>query len=170
MKILVLKFILLSILLVSCKTAEVDNSSQSASHTPNIADVHAMIDSMMNSDTTLVNNKLVGDMLKMAVDNPENFLSNLQKAAANSLYVYPNPTSGAVTVEFAHDFPFEIESDMKSLSLDLYYMDTKINTLEFSNLKDRKAIISADYLQKEGTYTIFLTGYNDIYTSFVVNK
>jgi hypothetical protein len=57
---------------------------------------------------------------------------------------YPNPTSGAVTVEFARDFPFKnIDMTIGGISLDLYYMGSKINTLEFSSVKDNKVTISA---------------------------
>jgi len=77
--------------------------------------------------------------------------------------VFPNPTLGAVTVEFF------IKGLSNTITLDLYYNNRKINTLEFANVKDNKIVISSDYLKENGTYTISLNS-GLASTSFVVKK
>jgi hypothetical protein len=49
-------------------------------------------------------------------------------------------------------------------------MDRKINTLEFTNIKNNKITISEDYLKEDGTYTIALTEQPLVFASFVVIK
>ncbi|MCL2039937.1 MAG: hypothetical protein FWG85_05865 [Bacteroidetes bacterium] len=171
-------------LLLSCKTANTENTDSksdihAANYTPSKAEIDGLLDSLMNSDefdldenTKKIVSDVVKEFVKIAMESPETLQSILENMLENMLYVYPNPTSGAVTVEFARDFPFKsIDVNLKSgISLDLYYMGNKINTLEFSNVKDNKVIITSEYLQENGTYTITIAGLKDFSTSFVVRK
>ena len=81
-------------------------------------------------------------------------------------FAYPNPTYGNVTIEFGKNFPFK---DMTANEIGLYYRGTKINTWDFSSVKDNKLVISSEYLQQEGKYMVFITESN-IFTSFNVIK
>ena len=78
--------------------------------------------------------------------------------------VSPNPTYGAVTVEFGSDM--EIKSD-EVIVIDLYHNHAKINSLEFRNVKDNKITISSNYLTKEGLYNVV---FKNKTTSFYVKK
>jgi len=170
---------LLVVLVVACKTTETkDNSNLHAtSQKPTLAEMDAsmdiaLADIMNNENLDAVTKELMIVMMKKAIESPETFTSDLQKMNENMLYVFPNPTAGAVTVEFARDFPFKnIDMTMKGgITLDLYYMGKKINTLEFHSVKDNKVTISSDYLQNNGTYTITIPGLENVSTSFVVKK
>jgi hypothetical protein len=170
------KIFVLSICLfivVSCRTTETTNNSgtYTANQKPSQEEMDAAIDNIMNNENLdEFTKKLMIEIVTKAKESPETLVSDLQKGMDNMLYVYPNPTSGPVTVEFARDFPFKsADKTLKYLVLDLYYMGEKINTLEFSNIKDNKVVISSDYIQKEGTYTIVIPELN-ISNSFMVKK
>ena len=165
------------ILLSSCKTVDTTNNSEqhAVQYKPTQAEIDNMLEGILNNDSSelsMESRKFMAEIVKKAMDSPETLVSDIQKAMDNMLYVYPNPSSGAVTVEFAHNFPFKsVDINLKNgISLDLYYMETKINTLEFSSVKDNKVTISSDYLKKEGTYTVSITGLNSVFTSFVVKR
>ena len=162
-------------LLIGCKTVETtDNSGQYAAK-PTQAEIDNLIEQVINNETSELDEntkKLMLEIIKKAMESPETLTADLQKLTDEMLYAFPNPTSSSVTIEFARNFPFKsVDMEIKGgISLDLYYMGTKINTLEFSSVKDNKVVISSDYLQKEGTYTVFITGLDNVSTSFVVVK
>ncbi len=165
MKKIVKLLMLLCVVLVSCKTTETtDKSGQHAVKQSILID--DIIEQVLN-DPTLDENerKFRAEALKSLAENKPTTTYNED---CGLLCVFPNPTSGAVTVEFGRRFGGAGIKEDEIIILDLYYKEVKINTLEFYNIKDDKVIITSDYLQKEGTYTISFKGI--LFASFIVKK
>ena len=90
-----------------------------------------------------------------------------RNALKDFLMVSPNPTSSDAKVIINRGNPPDLSGT--NLDLDLYYEDRKINSLTLPVEIGNKIIISSNYLQREGTYTIVMSG-SKISASFVVKK
>ena len=180
MKKIILFYMPLFVLLASCKTIETtdkstDNLSLNANKSASIENNLTFENSMMG-----LNEEQKNFVRENIVTTKERFsnvdFDNLNQTAKYMLYVYPNPTYNYVTVKFGRGV--RVDNDVNwlsdaeiptSISLDLYYMGTKIKTLEFSNVRSGMVEILSSHLQKEGEYTVTITG-TDISDSFVVIK
>ena len=180
------KLIVLSILLliVSCGTTknkeDYENENEIPAHLLAKATEQAIDQIMNNPDLTEEMKKDIiehinqnglknNDTIKSVKDYTAgvDVSGALHIMASDGLLVSPNPTAGDVMVEINRNHP-EIDNGGKTLPLDLYYESNKINSLSLSIEGKNKAIISSNYLQKNGTYTIVCPIHKKLTTSFVV--
>ena len=169
--------ILLSIcffLVVSCKTTDTtNNSDRQGLHAVNQKD-DAIKKSIM--DIPILSERLKEQIMEQIASG--NFGDTIKIEATpydldlkGFLYVFPNPTSSDAVVTINPNFlDGKISNEGGGMiPIELYYMGAKTETLELPLGENLKFVIPSQYLQKEGTYTVILSGTN-ISASFVVKK
>ena len=93
------------------------------------------------------------DYMMLETMHPDGYLSiNLipREIIDPAIFIAPNPTSSSVEITFFNGYEGLFPQD---ISLELYYLDTKIHTLEFKQSQGKETI-SAIYLEKEGVYRV----------------
>jgi len=180
-KILTASFLIYCLLLVSCKTLKTtdnQNYSETQDTKPtSIFDMRAedLIGLSEEETEELIMNKIretfpdANKITSRTFANSSEFENHMKNNF--SLSVSPNPTSGDATVTInvsSSDF------SGRNLTFDLYFEDRKINTLTLTVGSGNKAVLSSNYLQNNGVYTIALQESNirgrQISTSFIVKK
>ena len=156
---------------VSCRSVNTTDNSND-----NDSGLHVVTTVEEVSYDEIMNDPRLSEMLKQAIiakldstdsDTTITIEVSPSEVALNDLFIVsPNPTSSDAVISLN---PIYGTRGDKTLELDLYYMDKKIETLTLSATSDNKFVITSNYLQKEGTYTIVMPG-SKISASFVVKK
>jgi hypothetical protein len=164
------------VLFVSCRTIETtdnSNNNDSGLHAPNL---EILIEKIMNNpDMPEFAKKSIIDQIRSGnFSNGDSMVVSFNFSSddiniKDFLYVFPNPTSSDAVVTINPNFTVIDEGVGVVIPIDLYYMGVKIETLELPVSENFKFVIPSNYLQKEGSYTVVISG-TKFSASFVVKK